>query len=142
MSYLYIKAFHVIGVVAWFAGLFYIFRLYVYHTENRHNQEITTLLTVMEKRLYFGITWPAMALTCFMGAWLVFLNPELLAQNWFRLKLAAVACLLAYHFYAGVIRKKFLNGNYCLSSRQCRLINEVPTVILIIVVILVIVRPF
>ena len=142
MSYLVIKALHVIGVVAWFAGLFYIFRLFVYHTENREKPEICSLLQVMERRLYFAIMYPAMIFTTIMGSLMVWQLPELLAARWFQIKLFALVFLFAYHFYAGYVRKKFANQDFILSSKQCRMINELPTLILIIVVVMVIVRPF
>lgn len=136
-----IKSLHVIGVVAWFAGLFYIFRLYVYHVENSGNAQVTQVLETMERRLYYAITWPAMAFTVVMGAILLGLNPELLQAPWFHAKLAALLFLFAYHFYSGHILKEFAKKNFKLTSRQCRLINEVPTIILLIVVPLAIMKP-
>jgi putative membrane protein len=142
MAYLIVKAIHVMAVVAWFAGLFYIFRLYVYHTENRHNQEVTALFIVMERRLYYAIMWPAMVVATAMGVALIVMLPEWLKAGWLHVKLAALVLLYGYHFYSGYIRKKLSQGIYLLSSKQCRMINEVPTFILIIVVVMVIIRPF
>ena len=140
MTYLVLKALHVIGVVAWFAGLFYIFRLYVYHVENKHNAAITQVLEVMERRLYYGITWPAMVFTATIGISLLTMNPELLRERWFHAKLGALVFLFAYHFYSGHIRKEFLQKNYKLTSKQCRFINEVPTLVLLIVIPLAIIK--
>lgn len=142
MIYLVFKALHVTGVVAWFAGLFYIFRLYVYHVENNHNAAVTQVLEVMERRLYYGIMCPAMIFTVIFGVALLTLNPGILKMGWFHVKLAALLFLFAYHFYSGHIRKEFLQKNFTLTSRQCRLINEVPTIILLIVVPLAIIKGF
>ena len=106
MLYTWLKAFHIIGVVTWFAGLFYIFRLYVYHVENKDKPEITALLEVMERRLYRGICWPAMLFTATFGTWLFVQMPGFYwAQMWFHVKLLGLAILLGYHFYSGKVRK-------------------------------------
>lgn len=140
MSYLIIKSLHLIGVVTWFAGLFYIFRLYVYHTENQQQPEITKILEVMERRLYYGITWPAMLLTLLMGLWLLYKNPSTLSQTWFHIKVLMLLVLFGYHFFSGYVRKQFLHKNFFLSSKQCRLINEVPTVVLLVVIPLAVIK--
>lgn len=140
--YSVIKSLHLIGVIAWFAGLFYIFRLFVYHVENSGNAQVTQVLATMERRLYYAITWPAMVFTVVMGYTLVGLNPDLLQAHWFHAKLTALLFLFAYHFYSGHILKEFAKKNFKLTSRQCRLINEVPTIILLIVVPLAIIKPF
>lgn len=142
MSYTLIKSLHIIGVVAWFAGLFYIFRLYVYHTENKDKKDICDLLEIMERRLYRAITTPAMIWTLCMGLGMLFLNPDLLKTSWFKLKLAALLPLFGYHFFSGYTRKRFKDGDFFLSSKQCRMINEVPTLVLIIVVVLAVTKPF
>lgn len=142
MAYLIVKSLHIIGVIAWFAGLFYIFRLYVYHVENQDKPEITRVLEVMERRLYFAITWPAMLLALAMGIALIALKPGLLVFGWFRLKLAVLVILFIYHFFSGFVRRRFLQRDFFLTSRQCRLINEVPTVVLVIVVPLTVIKPF
>ncbi len=143
MSFHWLRALHIIFVVTWFAGLFYIFRLYVYHVENAGKREITDLLEVMERRLYRGICWPAMVLTTVFGVWLWSRNfSGYLQSGWFHVKLTALAGLFAYHFYSGKIRRDLAAGRCRLTSRQCRLINEVPTVILLTVVIMAVVKPF
>ena len=143
MSYDWLRALHVIAVVTWFAGLFYIFRLYVYHVENAADRTITDLLETMERRLYRGICWPAMVATTFFGGWLWSrMFASYLEQGWFHVKLGALVFLFGYHFYAGKVRKDLAAGRCTLSSRQCRLINEVPTVILIVVIIMAVVKPF
>jgi putative membrane protein len=142
MIYLFIKSLHIVGVVAWFAGLFYIFRLFVYHVENSANPQVTQVLEVMERKLFRAITTPAMIFTVLMGLTMLSLNPSLLNAGWFRLKLFALIFLFGYHFYAGHVRKEFLKKNFILTSRQCRIINEVPAIILLIVVPLAVMKAF
>jgi putative membrane protein len=140
--YHWLKAFHIIGFVAWFAGLFYIFRLYVYHVENRDKPEITRLLEVMERRLYRGICWPAMVFTAAFGVALFAQMPGFyIKQGWFHAKLLGLALLFGYHFYSGKVRRDLAAGRCNLTSRQCRLINEVPLVPLLLIVIMVVVKP-
>lgn len=142
MSYHWLRAFHIIGVVTWFAGLFYIFRLYVYHVENRDKQEVTALLETMERRLYRGICWPAMVFTTAFGL-LLFFRPgtDYLAAGWFHAKLVGLVGLFGYHFYSGKVRRDLAAGRYNLTSRQTRFINEAPTVLLILIVIMAVVKP-
>lgn len=142
MSYHWLRAFHIIGVVTWFAGLFYIFRLYVYHVENREKPDITALLEIMERRLYRGICWPAMVFTTAFGL-LLFFRPgtNYLAATWFQVKLAGLGGLFAYHFYSGKVRKDLAAGRCELTSRQTRFINEAPTVLLFLIVIMAVVKP-
>mgnify|MGYP000093586499 CR=1 FL=1 len=142
MDYHWLRAFHIIGVVTWFAGLFYIFRLYVYHVENHGKPEVTALLAVMERRLYRGICWPSMVFTATFGILLFSDRPVgYLTQPWFQVKLFGLAILLGYHFYAGFVRKQLAAGTCTLTSRQCRLINEVPIVPLLLIVIMAVVKP-
>lgn len=129
-------------MITWFAGLFYIFRLFVYHVEQKDKPEVVAVLETMQRRLYYAITWPSLALVIFFGVILLFKNPTLLKMGWIQIKLFFILFLLAYHFYAGHIRKCFVQKNFKLSSKQCRLINEVPTLILLIVVPLAIMKPF
>lgn len=140
LTYLIVKAAHLVGVIAWFAGLFYIFRLFVYHVENKDKPEVAAVLTVMARKLYFMITTPAMILATATGITLIALNPELLAQNWLRWKLFFLIFLFAYHFYSGHVRRCLAAGDFILTSRQCRAINEIPTLILVIVVLFAVVK--
>lgn len=142
MDYHWLRALHIIGVVTWFAGLFYIFRLYVYHVENQGKAEVTELLQVMERRLYRGICWPSMLFTATFGLMLFAqMSGHYLAQPWFQVKLVGLAVLLGYHFYAGKVRKDLAAGRCVLTSRQCRLINEVPILPLFLIVIMAVVKP-
>lgn len=140
MTYLWVKAAHVIAVIAWYAGLFYIFRLYVYHVQQRDQPAVVATLAVMERRLLRGIMAPAAIASLSFGAWMLVLQPGLLAMPWLHLKLAAVAALLAYHALAWHTRRRFLAGDYFLSERACRWINEWPTVLLFVIVIAVILK--
>lgn len=142
MLYTWLKAFHIIGVITWFAGLFYIFRLYVYHVENKDKPEITALLEVMERRLYRGICWPSMVFAATFGVLLFAQMPAFyFAQGWFHAKLLGLAILLGYHFYSGKVRKDLAAGRCNLTSRQCRMINEVPIIPLFLMVIMAVVKP-
>jgi putative membrane protein len=140
-GYLWIKAGHVIAVVAWFAALFYIFRLYVYHVQQRAEPAVVATLEVMERKLINAIMTPSMVVAVACGVSMLVLNPTLLRAPWMHAKLAAVALLLGYHFYAMYVRKRFLAGDYMLSEKACRILNEVPAILLIIIVVAVIVRP-
>lgn len=143
MAYNWLRALHIVGVVTWFAGLFYIFRLYVYHVENRDKPEVVATLEVMERRLYRGICWPAMLLTTVFGVWLWSSSFRgYLSMGWFHVKLTTLLLLFGYHFYSGKVRKDLAAGRYTLTSKQCRLINEVPTVLLLVIVIMAVVKPF
>jgi len=142
VDYHWLRALHIIGIVTWFAGLFYIFRLYVYDVENRDKPEVTALLAVMERKLYRGICWPAMVFTVVWGVVLWAQQPGFyLAQPWFQVKGLGLVILLGYHFYAGKVRRDLAAGRCRLTSRQCRLINEVPVVPLVLMVIMAVVKP-
>lgn len=136
------KTLHLIGIVTWFAGLFYIFRLYVYHVENQDKPEVVKVLEVMERRLYYAITWPAMVFTSVFGLLLLWQQPELLRAGWMHGKLFMLVILFFYHFFSGYTRKRFFKKDFFLTSRQCRFINEVPTLVLVIVIPLAILKPF
>lgn len=139
--YLWIKSLHIIFMVAWFAGLFYIFRLFVYHVKHRENQSMAEAYSVMEKKLLYAISHPAMLLTLGFGIWMIVLNPLLLKQAWLHAKLGAVALLMAYQIFSGITFRRFKKGDYFLSEKACRWINEVPTLLLVTIVFLVVLKP-
>jgi putative membrane protein len=139
--YLWLKALHIISLVAWFAGLFYMFRLFVYHTENKDSAEVTTLLKTMARRLYFFITMPAMVGTLGFGILLIFENPDLLKMKWLHWKFLLLLGLFHYHFYIGKVLRRFAKDDVYLTSKQCRIRNEVPTFFLITIVLLAILKP-
>ena len=145
MTYLYLKAIHIIFVVSWMAGLFYIVRLFVYHIEanDRPEQEKLVLrrqFVMMEHKLWYYITTPAMVLTVLAGAGMLYLNPSLLSANWMLVKLAFVAGLLAYHFICQHIMKQLKAEIFRWSSTQLRLWNEVATILLVAIVFTVILK--
>ncbi|MFI4919826.1 MAG: protoporphyrinogen oxidase HemJ [Legionellales bacterium] len=138
---LFIKAFHIIAVVAWFAGLFYLPRLFVYHAEAQDSISLDRF-KVMEKRLYYAITWPAAVVTTVLGLWLIGLNPSFyLKSGWMHAKLSLVLVLWGYHLACGHYLKLFSKNQNSKSDLFFRLFNEVPTVLLVGIVILVVVKP-
>lgn len=139
--HLWLKAFHLIFMVAWFAGMFYMFRLFVYHAENQDKPEVVATLKTMAERLYKVINTPAMIATWVFGLGMLISTPELLRQPWLQAKLVLVLGLSGYHGYQGAIRRRFANDDVCLTSRQCRIRNEIPTVFLIAIVLLAVFRP-
>lgn len=139
---LWLKACHVIAMVAWFAGLFYLPRLFVYHADAKDGVSIARF-KIMERRLYYGITWPAALLTTIFGLFmLIWLWPYYKTQGWMHAKLSLVLLLWMYHIYLGHVRRRFAQDANTKSSRYYRLINEIPTVFLIGIVLLVVVKPF
>jgi putative membrane protein len=141
MAYYWFKAFHLIGVVVWFAGLFYLVRLFVYHAEAAQEQEpAQTILKkqyeIMEKRLYHIITTPGMVVTVAMAIGLLITEPEVLKDGWLHIKLAFVAALLVYHFYCGRIMRRLAAGQCNWTGQQFRALNEAPTVLLVAIVLL------
>ena len=135
MTYLVVKSLHVIGVVCWFAGLFYIVRLFIYHAEARDEappkrEILVDQFTLMARRLWLGITIPSMVITAATGGWLLTYHP--IGQSpWLHLKFALLAVLFAYHFHCGWIRKQLAAGVQPFTSRQLRAYNEVATFLLV-----------
>lgn len=143
--YNYIKALHLIFVITWFAGLFYIPRLFIYHIEASEKPEpdrsiLSGQLKTMTKRLWFIITWPSAILATTFGVWLLVLVPAWLQQDWMLVKLGFVLLLFMYHGKCHQIFKKFQKDRITWTSNKMRLWNEVSTLILFAVIFLVIVR--
>lgn len=139
---LWVKAFHIIALVAWFAGLFYLPRLYVYHSESKDSisQE---RFKVMERRLYYGITWPAALLATALGFWLISFNMQYyLKAGWMHAKLSLVLLLWGYHLTCGHYLKLFAEDKNLKTSRFYRIFNELPVFLLTGIVIFVVVKPF
>jgi putative membrane protein len=139
--YLWIKAFHIIAVVTWFAGLFYLPRLFVYHAQSKDDVS-KERFKVMERKLYRGIMLPSMIIALGLGIWLVMLAPAWLTQGWMHVKLALVIALLAYHFTCAAMLKRFATDSNTRSHVFYRWFNEAPVLVLVTVVILVVVKPF
>ena len=145
MDFLYIKSLHIIFVVTWFAGLFYIVRLFVYAAEAAElNQPDKDILgrqyAIMKTRLWYGITWPSMLLTLLFGCWMVYINPYYLYMPWFQLKLAMVALLLAYHASCHLLYKMQQKENFRFGSMALRIWNEVATLFLVSIVFVVVLK--
>jgi protoporphyrinogen IX oxidase len=141
MAYFWFKSFHFVGIVVWFAGLFYLVRLFVYHAEAEEQPEpAKTILKeqyqIMEKRLYNLITTPGMYVTVIMAIALVWTEPHVLQDTWLQIKLILVSLLIGYHFYCGWLIKKLEKNESGWSGQQFRALNEVPTVLLVMIVLL------
>jgi putative membrane protein len=142
MIYLWLKAFHIISMVCWFAGLFYLPRLFVYHSMSDDAVSRERFCT-MERKLYRGIMGPAMVATLVFGIWLISLNAkEYFSHGWMHAKLTLVVLLIGYHHVCGAQVKRFARGENGRSHVFYRWFNEVPVLILLAIVILVVVKPF
>ena len=139
--YFWVKSLHVISVIAWMAGLFYLPRLYVYHAERTDVKGLGPVLEVMERRLLKAIMNPAMLATWIFGLGLV-LTPGIVDWTaiWPWVKLLSVVCMTAFHMWLGARRKDFANGTNTRTGRQFRIMNEVPTVLMVLIVFSVIVK--
>ena len=141
MAYYWFKAFHIVGIVCWFAGMFYLPRLFVYHAEASEQPEparsiLKSQYQIMEKRLYSIIMTPAMLLTVAMAIGLVTTEPDVLKQPWMHVKLACVALLLGYHHYCKRLMKQLAADECRMNAQHFRWFNEVPTVFFVVVVML------
>ena len=140
-TYLLFKSLHLIAVVSWMAGLLYLPRIFVYHSEADHETQKTVFKT-MERKLYNFIMMPAMFLSWLFGMLLIHsLGFSVFSELWMQLKTAAVVILTAYHFLLGNYLREFAIDNNTKTSKYFRIINEVPTILLIVVVFLVIFKP-
>ena len=141
-TYLLFKSLHLISVISWMAGLLYLPRIFVYHSQNDSKPIITEVFKVMEKKLFFYIMTPAMILSWLFGLLLIHeIGFEQLGQTWMVLKLVFVILLTIYHFYLGSILNQFkLNLNQ-QSHKFFRYINEIPTILLILIIFVVIFKP-
>ena len=141
-SYLLFKSLHLIAVVSWMAGLLYLPRIFVYHVENKEKKETTDIFEVMERRLFFYIMRPAMIFTWIFGLILIYLNGiEIFSQLWMQIKLVLVILLSVYNDYLGRCLVSLKNNSNSRSSKFFRIINEIPTVMLIFIVFLAIFKP-
>lgn len=141
--YFYLKGLHLFFMVCWFAGLFYIFRLYVYHTES-NEQIVREQLKIMERRLY-KFTTPFMYLTVFFGLYTAYMYTDSFknfgSQHWLHIKLLLVALLMGYHYYCGHVLKLLKEDRCNLTSKQCRMINEIPVFFLLSIIYLASLKP-
>lgn len=145
MIYLYLKALHIIFVVTWFAGLFYIVRLYVYHLEaterkDRHHEILIKQFSLMERRLWYGITWPSAILTLILGSSMLTINNQLLHNGFMYVKLFLLLLLYLYHLSCHYLFVQIQKGKVGFTSTQMRWWNEVATLLLFSIVFVIVVR--
>ena len=141
-SYLLFKSLHLIAVISWMVGLLYLPRIFVYHVENLEKKEATEIFKIMERRLYFYIMRPAMIATWLFGVILIYINGlDVFSQLWMHIKLALVIFLTIYHEYLGICLKSLKLKTNTKTSKFFRIINEVPTIILILIIFIVIFKP-
>ena len=141
-TYLLFKSLHLIAVISWMAGLLYLPRIFVYHTENNSEEKVSEIFKVMEKKLYFYIMTPAMTLSWFFGLLLIHsIGFQQLGQNWMLLKFLFVVILTFYHFYLGKLLSQFKANNNQHTHKFYRYINEIPTILLILIIFVVIFKP-
>ena len=145
MSFLYVKALHIIFVVTWFAGLFYIVRLFIYQTEAAEREEPERSILVKEykrnsKRLWFGITWPSAILTLVFGTWVISHVPAYLSESFMHIKLTFVFLLYIYHILCHKIYSQLQQEVYKYSSQKLRVWNEVATILLVGIVFIIVLK--
>jgi putative membrane protein len=138
---LWLKAFHVMAVIAWLAGLFYLPRLFVYHADAKPGSELSETLKIMERRLLRAIMNPAMIAVWITGPWLAWWE-GVYRDGWLMAKLALVVLLTGFHHALGAWRKDFAQGRNTRPARFYRIANEVPTLLMVAIVILAVVKPF
>ncbi|OFY66168.1 MAG: protoporphyrinogen IX oxidase [Bacteroidetes bacterium RIFCSPLOWO2_02_FULL_36_8] len=144
MNILYVKALHIIFIVTWFAGLFYIVRLFIYHTEAEKKAEpeksiLQNQFKIMEKRLWYGITWPSLIGTFIFGFWLLWAY-QIFTVPWIWLKLFFVFALFLYHLQCGQLFSKLRNNQKTWNSFQLRLWNEGATILLVSIIFIVVLK--
>jgi len=141
-SYLLLKSLHLIAVISWMAGLLYLPRIFVYHVENYEKEEVTNIFEVMERRLYNYIMRPAMMLTWLFGLFLIHLNGiETLSNLWLQIKFVLVIILTGYHEYLGKCLRSLKDRTNNKTAKFFRIINEIPTILLILIVFIVVFKP-
>ena len=141
-TYLLFKSLHLIAVISWMVGLLYLPRIFVYHVENLEKKETTEIFEIMERRLFFYIMRPAMVATWFFGIILIYISGlDIFSQLWMHIKLALVIFLTIYHEYLGKCLKSLKLKTNTKTSKFFRIINEVPTIILIFIIFIVIFKP-
>ena len=141
-SYLLFKSLHLIAVISWMAGLLYLPRIFVYHVENLNDQNSSSIFKTMERKLFFYIMMPAMILSWIFGFILILIiGTDVFFTLWIKLKLLFVFLLTIYHFYLSKLLKDFSLNRNTKSSKFFRILNEVPTILLILIVFIVIFKP-
>ena len=140
--FLWIKSLHVISIIAWMAGMMYLPRLFVYQHQAEKGGEAERQLIQMQRRLLKGIINPSMVLVWVLGILMLIANPAMLSQGWFHVKLALVVVISAIHGFYASSRRKFEKGERPRTEKFWRIMNEAPFLAMIVIVIMVIVKPF
>ena len=141
MSYEYIKSLHLLSVISWMVGLLYLPRLFVYHSQTHIGSVQAETFKVMERRLLKAIMTPAMIASFVFGLWLIALNHGLIYETWFQIKFVAVTLMAGIHGKFSKMRRLLENDEKPLSSRAYRFWNEVPTFLMIIIVVMAVAKP-
>ena len=142
MAYLFAKYIHIVGAISWMAGILYLYRLFIYHTEKGPEAtNIHELMQTMEQRLYRYICSPAMIVTWIAGLSMVYLNPAIAKGIWFHIKFTGIFFLTGSTHFAKAILKRLSQGDYKYSSKKLRILNEVPTILMLIIVAMAVFRP-
>ena len=141
MFYDIIKSFHIVAVISWMVGLLYLPRLYVYHNETKNNSDMDTTFLKMEYRLYNYIMNPALLVSFLLGLYLLYENKYLLYENYFLIKFFLVLILMLFHLYLNSLYKDFKKGYRNKKTKFYRIINEIPTILMILIILLIIVKP-
>ena len=141
MYYEIIKSFHLVSVISWMIGLLYLPRLFVYHNDTKYMSEMDNTFLLMEYRLLNYIMLPALIFTHVFGFILLYTNIFYLSENFFLLKLFLVLCLTIFHFYLSILYKDFKKGYRIKKTKFYRIINEIPTILMILIIVLINVQP-
>ena len=141
MFYDIIKSFHLISIISWMVGLLYLPRLFVYHNDTKNLSEMDKTFLLMEYRLLNFIMTPALVVTYILGILLIYDNIYLLSESYFLIKLFLVFCLTLFHYYLYILYKDFKKGYRFKKTKFYRIINEIPTLLMILIVLLIIVKP-
>ena len=141
MFYDIIKSFHLISIISWMVGLLYLPRLFVYHNDTKNLSDMDVTFLLMEYRLMTYIMTPALIVTYTLGFLLLYYNTYFLSENYFLIKLFLVFCLTMFHFYLTILYKEFKKGYRNRNTKFYRIINEIPTLLMILIILIIIVKP-
>ena len=141
MFYDIIKSFHLISIISWMVGLLYLPRLFVYHNDTKNSSDMDVTFLLMEYRLLNYIMTPALIVTYTLGFLLLYDNTYFLSENYFLIKLFLVLCLTVFHFYLTILYKEFKKGYRNRNTKFYRIINEFPTLLMILIILIIIVKP-
>jgi len=136
-----IKSFHLISIISWMVGLLYLPRLFVYHNDTKNLSDMDVTFLLMEYRLMTYIMTPALIVTYTLGFLLLYDNTYFLSENYFLVKLFLVFCLTMFHFYLTILYKEFKKGYRNRNTKFYRIINEIPTLLMILIILIIIVKP-